>query len=287
MRIYKRKGYTLLPTALAWVLLFAPGFLHCQDEEDGPRPDPKTVEQVEQKWFDETNAKMLPEKYRNFLAGARTLVDAEKLYTGWTVKYSSEQAEKLGIEQDKDISKLEHDPKPFMVQLKGAEGGELDGHRLLVALYDSDGFSYPILYELGPSGPHLLLFGYGGCSEFHLLKPGKKARTFIEFMSSGCGSGHGESLYQFQKDGSLKKVAETGGWHSGIAYADVDGDGWMVILETYDEMSTPPGLLERLIKVKNYGNNQRVGGGVQHSKILKWDGETYSVVGEFYGFSEF
>lgn len=285
---YGMRSKSLFPFSLLGLVVFLiPNFSPCQDDDGGPQPDPKIVNQIKLTWVNEQNAKLLPEAYKNIPDKLEQLNDQEEhCYVPWSEKYPVEQGAKLGIPSRKDICQLEGMKKPYVVLLGKMNGTVLDGQRLLLAEYQKNGFRYSILYILRSSGPQTLLYGGGGCSEIHLFKPGSKAQIFIMLRSSACGSGYGEHLYKFQKDGSLKKVADLGGWHAGISYVDIGGHGWLEIIDSFDELSTPKDLMARLKMIKNY-NTHRGGAEVQHNKILKWNGEEFATVGEFYLFSPF
>ena len=250
-------------------------------DRDGVQPDWNEINHIKKAWLDQKNSKLLPAKYKSVPGNVRKLsVSDKELFLSFE-KMSIKLAKKFGIPIQQDFSKLDDMPKEGMGGLKKLETASVSGQKFILATYERGEGSYPILYLQTDSKPKFLLYGDGGCSKIRLFHPSLKMPVSVAAIFSGCGSGWTEKLYRLGNEGELKEVVELGGWHAAVVYADLDRDGNLEILNSVDLNNDFKDLVKSLEKVKNF-QPYMAGPILRQTSILKWDGQKYSKVGEFY-----
>jgi len=264
-------------------LCFAP-ILSIAKDVNGPQPNWDAIHQVKQAWIEKMNAKLLPPKYQTVPKNMDKLaIPEKKLYLPF-VQVSIDQATKYGIPLQRDFSK-QSDFLTGILKLKKLETATFRDKKLFIGSYENNDSRCPVLYLQTNAKAKFLLFADEGCGEIHLFQPGLKMPVSVMEISSGCGSGWRESLYAFENGGNLKEVVDgMGGWHANIAYADLDGDGQVEILDSTDMTNEFKDLKDLLKKNIKYFEPYMAGPIICHTSILKWDGKKYSSVGEFYHF---
>jgi hypothetical protein len=234
-------------------------------------------EQVIHDWIDETQAK-LPLELKDIPDWAWREAKEKRYdasYSQWESNPKVSELIKGGIPK---TARIQNGGKSHKIER--VHSVTLNGYFLVVVQYHSDenGVAVSDLFIRQAVG-YKRLFHLESTREMDLIKPAKEAPVFIRASYCAGTAGVKDELYTLEKNGELTKITELWCWHGGYEFYDAGGSGWPLMVHFHGVEGCP----DELGQVLEKKHCRRFDGlEISYCEILKWDGNIYKKIGEFY-----